>query len=105
MLQQSGNTQTEAKLFYFVSFCTIFTLFVFLYCTSLEVRSVTPHGNTCLGGVSPENRLLFIEETSLQPNSDGSNIFFLETSCSTSGPANLNARQACAVESAARLHG
>uniref|UniRef100_A0A182QPW0 Alpha 1,4-glycosyltransferase domain-containing protein n=1 Tax=Anopheles farauti TaxID=69004 RepID=A0A182QPW0_9DIPT len=45
-----------------------------------------------------------IQQSSPQPTDDGRNVFFHETSCSKDGIIRLNARQACAIESAARAN-
>ena len=48
-------------------------------------------------------KLLNILNKDTKPN-DGKNIFFIETSCSSDGIVKLNARQACAIESAAKAN-
>uniref|UniRef100_A0A182SSX3 Alpha 1,4-glycosyltransferase domain-containing protein n=1 Tax=Anopheles maculatus TaxID=74869 RepID=A0A182SSX3_9DIPT len=45
-----------------------------------------------------------LQQSTPQPTDDGRNIFFHETSCSKDGDVRLNARQACAIESAARAN-
>uniref|UniRef100_A0A182MJS3 Alpha 1,4-glycosyltransferase domain-containing protein n=1 Tax=Anopheles culicifacies TaxID=139723 RepID=A0A182MJS3_9DIPT len=52
-----------------------------------------------------DNKLLNdVQQSTPQPTDDGRNVFFHETSCSRDGIVRLNARQACAVESAARAN-
>ncbi|XP_035911245.1 lactosylceramide 4-alpha-galactosyltransferase-like [Anopheles stephensi] len=45
-----------------------------------------------------------VQQSIPQPTDDGRNIFFHETSCTKDGEVRLNARQACAIESAARAN-
>uniref|UniRef100_A0A182PCN3 Alpha 1,4-glycosyltransferase domain-containing protein n=1 Tax=Anopheles epiroticus TaxID=199890 RepID=A0A182PCN3_9DIPT len=45
-----------------------------------------------------------VQQSEPQPSDDGRNIFFHETSCTRDGVIRLNPRQACAIESAARLN-
>ncbi|XP_055593862.1 lactosylceramide 4-alpha-galactosyltransferase-like [Uranotaenia lowii] len=51
----------------------------------------------------PNLTLIDVQKATIQPLS-GRNIFFHETSCSSDGVIKLNARQACAIESAARTN-
>ncbi|XP_052892304.1 lactosylceramide 4-alpha-galactosyltransferase-like [Anopheles moucheti] len=57
-------------------------------------------------GVDLEDEKLLddVQQSVPQPTNDGRNVFFHETSCSKDGIVRLNARQACAVESAARAN-
>ncbi|XP_052865868.1 lactosylceramide 4-alpha-galactosyltransferase-like [Anopheles cruzii] len=68
-----------------------------------------PPGHNCFQNMPDDDgdRIQLLEELSqaaLQPTSDGRNIFFHETSCSADGVLRLSARQACAIESAARTN-
>lgn len=55
------------------------------------------------GFPEPQRTLEDVQRAHKQPHR-GRNIFFHETSCSADGVIKLNARQACAIESAARMN-
>lgn len=80
----------------------IMLLYVFIFSdeseqpTSSEVCYFTKFPNE-------HQKLINILDTETKPN-NGKNIFFLETSCSSDGIVKLNARQACAIESAAKTN-
>ncbi|XP_555205.2 lactosylceramide 4-alpha-galactosyltransferase [Anopheles gambiae] len=59
---------------------------------------------TTENGIHEKNILEDVQQSMPQPTDDGRNIFFHETSCWKDGIVRLNARQACAIESAARAN-
>ena len=60
---------------------------------------------TTENGIHEKNILEDVQQSVPQPTDDGRNIFFHETSClKKDGIVRLNARQACAIESAARAN-
>ncbi|KXJ71251.1 hypothetical protein RP20_CCG021053 [Aedes albopictus] len=69
-----------------------------------SIDSQRPHEN-CFAREFPDpfRVLEDIQKSHKQPK-HGRNIFFHETSCSADGVIKLNARQACAIESAARMN-
>lgn len=60
--------------------------------------------NNCFNNTYPttDGQLLLADITEHPTPTGAKNVFFLETSCSSNGLVTLNARQLCAVESAAR---
>uniref|UniRef100_A0A9I3BD26 Alpha 1,4-glycosyltransferase domain-containing protein n=1 Tax=Anopheles coluzzii TaxID=1518534 RepID=A0A9I3BD26_ANOCL len=68
-------------------------------CFNIFNRNVTTENS-----VHEEKILDNVQQSMPQPSDDGRNIFFHETSCWKDGIVRLNARQACAIESAARAN-
>uniref|UniRef100_A0A1S4HCI6 Alpha 1,4-glycosyltransferase domain-containing protein n=1 Tax=Anopheles gambiae TaxID=7165 RepID=A0A1S4HCI6_ANOGA len=63
------------------------------------------NNGTTENGIHEKNILEDVQHSVPQPTDDGRNIFFHETSClKEDGIVRLNARQACAIESAARAN-
>uniref|UniRef100_A0AAG5D802 Alpha 1,4-glycosyltransferase domain-containing protein n=1 Tax=Anopheles atroparvus TaxID=41427 RepID=A0AAG5D802_ANOAO len=86
----------------------VLLLFVAAICFSYVWRKEPPSQN-CFqyfyGDDDADDSLLDdVQLSSPQPADDGRSIFFHETSCSKDGLVRLNARQACAIESAARAN-
>lgn len=99
-----NNQIRRRKLILGLTLTAFFVLIFFIFFDNHEIN----HYETCFAysaQSNSENLLEDLEKAQVQPSPDGKNIFFHLTSCSGKYRLlKLNARQACAVESAARLN-
>uniref|UniRef100_A0A2M4BRX8 Putative lactosylceramide 4-alpha-galactosyltransferase n=1 Tax=Anopheles marajoara TaxID=58244 RepID=A0A2M4BRX8_9DIPT len=84
--------------------CAFLVLF-FVLCVMYQVTLNQPI-QSCFQMIPDNGQELLedVQQATVQPSIDGRNIFFHETSCSADGLVRLTARQACAIESAARAN-
>lgn len=89
------------KLFIFIVLAVFLAILCFI---NFNSSSVQHESIVCFFSNNPTDHktLVNILEAKTQP-SNGRNIFFHETSCSFDNIININARQACAVESAGKV--
>ncbi|XP_058824632.1 lactosylceramide 4-alpha-galactosyltransferase [Topomyia yanbarensis] len=94
----SNRSKNKRRLI--ISGAILLIMIYILY--SIDYRTISEN---CFAVHFPEpSKTLEDIQHSLKQPINGNNIFFHETSCSENGVIGLNARQACAVESAARMN-
>ncbi len=97
----SSINPTKRKL----CFVFIISIVVFTYLYNFSYPNDKVYRECFLGSHKLNDTLIDILKSEVKPLESGKNIFFHETSCSPeNGILNLNARQACAIESAARVN-